>query len=384
MIKCITQKVFAPNSNAIIRVDFNVPLGIDYKILDYSRLESAKNSINLLLKNCKRVLLLSHFGRPKGKYTKELSLANIVSQISKYYGVEIIFINSLNELNDKEGLVLLENTRFFPEEEKNDQYFARTLAQHAELYVNEAFSCSHRAHASLHAITNYLESYAGTYCFNEITALERISLEKNKDIIAIIGGSKISSKIGVLRNLFKKVRLVAIGGAMANTFLKAKGIEIGSSLYEPESLDIASEILSSYKILLPIDVVCKNNNSITIKDIHSVEDGDCIMDIGPRSCIEICSAIKNTQSVIWNGPMGKFEEPEFIDGTRLIAKFISSLNDSIYSVVGGGDTLAALSLLNIKLAFSHVSTAGGAFLEWMEKGSLPCIDMLKISKTTKT
>ncbi len=372
MIKCITQRVFAPNSNAVIRVDFNVPLDGTGHILDYSRLDSAKGSIDLLLQNCKRVLVISHFGRPNGKYVKELSLANIVPQISEYYGREIAFINSINEIDNKDGLVLLENIRFFPEEERNDHNLAMALANGADVYVNEAFSSSHRAHASLHAITNYVDSYVGIDCFNELAALEKIFANTNKEILAIIGGSKVSSKIGVLENLFNKVRLVAIGGAMANTFLKAGGFSIGASLYEQESLEVARQMLARYKerILLPVDFICRNNGAISRKELHSIQDNDCIMDIGPLSCMQICNAIKG--AVVWNGPMGKFEEPEFRGGTHFIARFLSLIG--VYSVVGGGDTLAALS--SLKTAFSHTSTAGGAFLEWIEKGSLPCIDAL--------
>ncbi len=366
--------------NALIRVDFNVPI-LDGKILDYSRLSAAKASIDLLKDKCKRVVIVSHFGRPNGKYSEEFSLRHIVEQISDFYGEKIEFAQSIDDINKiNSGLVLLENIRFFPEEEKNDINFAKMLAQLADIYVNEAFSCSHRMHSSIHAITNYIESYAGIACFEEVNALNKLLSGNGANIMAIIGGSKISSKIGVLESLLDKGATIAIGGAMANTFLKASGLKIGRSVYEEYAMEIASSILEKHKdkIILPEDFICKNGDRIYVRNLESIEDNDMIMDIGPACCIKICNAIKVANTIVWNGPLGKFEEREFRQGTQFIANFITIVGNKVLSIIGGGDTLACLALSKIENKFSHVSTAGGAFLEWLEKGNLPCIEALSL------
>ena len=280
-------------------------------------------------------------------------------------------------------MVLLENIRFYSEEEANDDKFSEKLASFGEIYVNDAFSCSHRNHASVSNITKYIPSYSGIQINAEVNALKKITSEIKKPITCIIGGSKISSKINIIKNLIPKFNNIIIVGAMANNVLKYKGLNIGNSFYEKNIEKIIEEIFSyakanKCKIFFPSDVkVGKNlNDKSTSKELRDVEDDDMILDVGPRTLIEIKKIIDFSSTILWNGPLGYFENKNFCSGSSEIANYITNKGNKIFSVVGGGDTVAVINSLNMKNKFNFVSTAGGAFLEFLEGKDLPGIKAL--------
>ena len=384
-----------PNLNqkkVLLRLDLNVPLS-NGKITDTTRIDKILPTINFLLKQGAKVIILSHVGRPKGKIEKALSLKPICENLKIKLNQNIEFISrNLKEVKSDDlfnshdqKIVIFENLRFYEEEEKNDNLFAKHLASLADIYVNDAFSCSHRAHASIFEITKLIPSYAGLQLDLEINALTKITSEIKKPITCIIGGSKISSKINIIKNLIPKFDNIIIVGGMANNIIKYKGHEIGKSIQEDDCEQIIEEIFSlskkeGCKIVYPEDVaVGKNlNGSPEIKEIKNVLKDEFILDIGPKTIKTINQLIEESSTILWNGPAGYFENSKFANGSMEIAKKIIEKNKSntIYSVAGGGDTVALLNILGATNHFNFVSTAGGAFLEYLEGKELPGIKAL--------
>jgi len=376
----------------LLRLDLNVPLN-NGKITDTTRIDKILPTINFLLKNNAKVIILSHVGRPKGKVVNELSLKPICESLQNKLNQNIRLISkNIKEVKSAdlfdahdEKIVILENLRFYEEEEKNDNVFAKHLASLADIYINDAFSCSHRTHASIFEITKFIPSYAGIQLNLEIDALTKITSEIQKPITCIIGGSKISSKINIIKNLISKFDNIIIVGGMANNILKYKGYEIGKSIQENNCDQIIEEIFflskkEGCKIIYPKDVtVAKDlNGSPKMKELDDVSKDELILDIGPKTIKIINQLIEESNTILWNGPAGYFENPNFAVGSVEIAKKIveKNKNNTIYSVAGGGDTVALLNSIGVTNNFNFVSTAGGAFLEYLEGKELPGIKAL--------
>jgi phosphoglycerate kinase len=377
----------------LLRLDLNVPLknGV---ITDQTRINKILPVIEFLLNKNSQIIVVSHVGRPKGKINDDLSLKPVCENLGKKINKKIkIISNDIFKLkredlfkDPNDQIVFLENIRFYKEEEKNDIYFAKQLAELADLFVNDAFSCSHRAHASVCKITEFLPSFAGLQLETEINALKKVTSEIKKPITCIIGGSKISTKIGIIKNLIPKFNNIIIVGGMANNILSYNGNQIGKSIKEENCEKIIDEIFEtsknySCKITYPEDVlVGKNMEDVSqVKELNNINDDDLILDIGPKTVNKIKNIIQNSETVLWNGPAGYFENVNFANGSYEIAKAIGKKNKdkSIYSVVGGGDTIALINQINILKDFNFVSTAGGAFLEYLEGKELPGIKALK-------
>ena len=391
-MKNITDCENLDKKKVLLRLDLNVPLknGI---ITDETRIKKILPIIEYLLNKNSQIIIISHIGRPKGKINKALSLKPICENLEKKINKKIqIFIEDIFNLNKedlfkdpKTQIVFLENIRFYEHEEKNDISFAKKLASLGDLFVNDAFSCSHRAHASVSKITEFLPSFAGLQLQTEINALKKVTTEIKKPITCIIGGSKISTKIGIIKNLIPKFDNIIIVGGMANNILLYKGNKIGKSIREENCEKIINEIFEtsknySCKIIYPEDVLIgKNmNDKSQVKKINEISDNDLILDIGPKTINTIKNIIKISKTVLWNGPAGYFENPDFAIGSYEIAKEIIKQNKEklIYSVVGGGDTIAVINQINAIKDFNFVSTAGGAFLEYLEGKELPGIKAL--------
>ncbi len=379
--------------NVLLRLDLNVPLknGI---INDQTRIDKILPIIQFLLKKNSKIIVISHVGRPKGKVNKDLSLKPICENLEKKINrkIKIIYENIFKLKKDdlfkdyKDQIVFLENIRFYREEEKNDTNFSKHLAGLGDLFVNDAFSCSHRAHASLCKITEFLPSFAGLQLETEINALKKVTTEIKKPITCIIGGSKISSKIKIIKNLIPKFDNMIIVGGMANNIISHNGNQIGKSINEKDCENIINEIFKSSKnhscvITYPEDVLVGKsmNDKSQIKELNEITNDDFILDIGPKTINKIKDIIENSKTVLWNGPAGYFENPNFANGSHEIAKAIIKKykNKSIFSVVGGGDTIAVINQINAMDDFNFVSTAGGAFLEYLEGKELPGIKALK-------
>ena len=391
-LKKITEK----NKTVLIRFDLNVPLNsIDDYISD--RIIRIKKPILNLLNGNNKVIILSHLGRPKGKIKDELSLQQVVPQLERVLEKKINFLPDCigNEVKDKINslengtIILLENCRFYKEEEENDHDFAKQLSELADVYINDAFACSHRAHASIEAISHFMPSYCGDLLEEEIINLQEVIHEPLGPALTIIGGSKISTKITVLKNLSKKMDTIVIAGGMANNFLKYHGYNIQKSLHEENVDHLIGEILdfsskNNCRLVLPIDAVTadKISNKADTKesDIDNIEEQNMILDIGKNTVKLIKNEISKSKTVFWNGPLGVFETSPFDKGTVEIANFIGTLtaNNKIRSFAGGGDTISALDLAGVKDNFSYVSTGGGALLELIEGKKLPGLVALGI------
>ena len=377
----------------LLRLDLNVPLknGV---ITDQTRINKIIPTIEFLLNKNSQIIIISHVGRPKGKINKDLSLKPICENLEKKINRKIkIIYDDIFKLKKEDlfkdytdQVVFLENIRFYEQEEKNDTSFAKHLAGLADLYVNDAFSCSHRAHASVCKITEFLPSFAGIQLETEINALKKVTSEIKRPITCIIGGSKISTKIGVIKNLIPKFDNIIIVGGMANNILSYNGIQIGKSIKEENCKMIIDEIFETSKnhsctITYPEDVmVGKNmNDESEFKELHNIKNDDLILDIGPKTIKIIKKIIEISETILWNGPAGYFENPNFANGSHEIAKAIIKKNKDnlIYSIVGGGDTIALINQINASEYFNFVSTAGGAFLEYLEGKELPGIKALK-------
>jgi len=373
----------------LLRVDLNVPMNNGF-ITEASRIEKIIPTINLLIEKQAKIIVLSHIGRPKGKFIKGMSLKPISKKLASLLNKEIIFNqniineNTLSEVNKipNGSVMMLENIRFNEGEESNDSKFSKKISNLGDIYVNDAFSCSHRSHASVEGITKYIPSYFGLQITEEINALKKITSEIKKPVTLIIGGSKISTKIKIINNLIKKFNNVIIVGGMANTMLKYTGSKVGKSICENNCGPLIEEILENSKkynckIICPVDViVAKNLEGMgTKKDIKEIDENDMILDIGPKTISSIKTIINNTNTVLWNGPAGYFENPNFQNGTKQILEIISqkTKNDKIFSVAGGGETVEAINKFKKLNSFTFVSTAGGAFLEHLEGKTLPGI-----------
>ena len=378
------------NKYVILRLDLNVPIK-NGMITDTNRVDKIIPTLNFLVKKKAKIIIISHIGRPNGKIVNELSLEPlslcIENKIKKKVSLIKKDIFNLNKKdifkNTSDEVVILENIRFYPEEEANDEKFSAKLASFGEIYVNDAFSCSHRNHASVSKITEYIPSYSGIQINNEVYALNKITSEIKKPVTCLIGGSKITSKINIIKNLIPKFNSIIIVGAMANNILKYKGLKIGNSIYEKNIDNIIHEIFlyaekNECEIYFPIDVkVGKKLNDISVeKDFKDIEEDDMILDVGSKTLLEIKTIIDSSSTLLWNGPLGYFENENFSQGSSEIAKYIANKGDKIFSVVGGGDTVAVINSLNIKEKFNFVSTAGGAFLEYIEGKVLPGIRAL--------
>ena len=378
----------------LLRLDLNVPLK-NGKITDTTRIDKILPTLNFLIKQKCKIIILSHVGRPKGKIIKELSLKPIGEDLEKKLNVNVKLITkSINLINNKDyfnrfdhEIIILENIRFYAEEEENDFEFAKNLAGLGDIYVNDAFSCSHRLHASIYQITKFLPSFSGLQLDLEVNALNKITVEITKPITCIIGGSKISTKINIIKNIIPKFDNIVIVGGMANNFIEYFGNNIGKSIKERKCNKIVEEIISlsnieGCKILFPEDVlVSKNlNGSSQKKELDQILPNEMILDIGPKTIKKISSIIDISKTILWNGPAGYFENPNFANGSIEIAKKIieNKKNKKIFSVVGGGDTVSLLNSLKIINNFDFVSTAGGAFLEYLEGKKLPGISALNL------
>lgn len=380
------------DKKALIRVDFNVPLDENFKVTDASRIEGAKPSILKILNDGGAVILMSHLGRPKGVDPKD-SLQHIVSEVKNVLGVDVKFVSDCvgNEVekavaNLKMGQVLLlENLRFHPEEEKGDVKFAEQLSKLGDIYVNDAFGTAHRAHASTTIIAQF---FPKTKCFGyllakEILSIKRVLEDSQKPVTAVLGGAKVSSKIGIIENILDKVDHIIIGGGMTFTFIKALGGNIGNSLCEDDKLDLALSILEqakakNVKIHLPVDAVIANdfnNNAKTqVVDINYIPDGWMGLDAGPKTNVGFSYIIAQSKTILWNGPLGVFEMPKFAKGTIELGNAIADATDEgAFSLVGGGDSVAAVKQFGFENKVSYVSTGGGAMLEMLEGKVLPGI-----------
>ena len=380
------------NKKILLRLDLNVPLERD-KITDTTRIDKILPTLNFLIKQKAKIIILSHVGRPKGKIVKELSLKPICEELQnklkkkvKLIKENIKEIKSKNFLNDyNEDIFVLENIRFYSEEEQNDNKFAEHLSNLGDIYVNDAFSCSHRAHASIYEIPKFLPSFSGLQLDLEVNALNKITSEITRPITCIIGGSKISTKINVIKNLIPKFDNIIIVGGMANNFIEYFGNNVGKSIKEKNCDKIVEEIISlskkeKCKIIYPEDVIVSKdlNGSPQNKELNEVLSDEMILDIGPKTIEKITKIIDDSKTILWNGPAGYFENPNFAYGSIQIAKKIIENNkaNKIFSVAGGGDTVSLLNNLKAVNEFNFVSTAGGAFLEYLEGKNLPGITAL--------
>ncbi len=382
--------------HVVLRADLNVPMQ-DGQVSDATRIERAADTIKALLDKGAAVMVLSHFGRPKGKVVPEMSLKPVVAALDKALGRKVGFVAT--DWTDGKALeaagksvpgdvLLFENTRFCAGDEANDTEFARQLASLGEVFVSDAFSASHRAHASTEGVARLLPAAAGLTMAAEIEALEKALSKPERPVLAIVGGAKVSTKIDLLANLTGRVDALVIGGGMANTFLAAQGHPIGKSLYEADKLDTAREIeaaarTSGCEIVLPVDVVAAKAFEARaphrVCGLDEVEADEMILDIGPRSEAALEARLENTKTVLWNGPFGAFELEPFDAGTNAVARTVARLTRTghMLSVAGGGDTVAALNKAGVTGDFSFVSTAGGAFLEWLEGKALPGVEVLR-------
>ena len=380
------------NKKILLRLDLNVPLNKG-SIIDTTRIDKILPTLKFLNKQKAKVIILSHVGRPKGKVLKELSLSPICKNLKDQLGLNVKLITqNINDIKNKdffndfeEEILMLENIRFYAEEENNDSKFAKHLASLGDLYVNDAFSCSHRSHASIVKISKFLPSFSGLQLDTEIDALTKITSEITKPISCIIGGSKISTKINIIKNLIPKFDNIIIVGGMANNFIEYFGHNIGKSIKEKNCNLIVEEIISLSKkqnceIIYPEDVLVSKDlyGSSKIKKLSEILSDEMILDIGPNTINKITNIINTSQTLLWNGPAGYFENPNFANGSIQIAETIIKNNklNKIFSVVGGGDTVSLLNSMKAVNNFNFVSTAGGAFLEYLEGKKLPGITAL--------
>ena len=380
------------NKKVLLRLDLNVPLknGV---IKDETRINKILPILKFLLKANSKIIIVSHIGRPEGKINPKLSLKPICENLENKLNQKIKLVSEdfkkIKNIdlfkNSSENILVLENIRFYLEEEKNDLEFAKNLASFADIYINDAFSCSHRAHASVSNITKFLPSYPGLQLSTEIDALQKVTINIKNPITCIIGGSKISTKISIIENLIPKFDNIIIVGGMANNILSYKNFPIGKSIHEENCNHIIKNIFETSKkyscsIIYPDDVVTGKDfdSQPVVKELNNVQDDDMILDIGPNTIKKIDTVINSSKTILWNGPAGYFENPNFAVGSYEIAKSIvrKYKKDSIYSVAGGGDTIAVLNKINAIDDFNFVSTAGGAFLEYLEGKKLPGISAL--------
>ncbi|MCQ9205464.1 MAG: phosphoglycerate kinase [Omnitrophica bacterium] len=379
------------NKRVLMRVDFNVPLDKELNITDDNRIRAALESIIYILEQGAKLILMSHLGRPKGERREELSLNPVAVRLSELLAKPVKMLddcigektnNAVSKLSAGE-IVLLENLRFHKEEEKNDPEFAKRLASLGDIFVNDAFGTAHRAHASTQGVTKYLESVSGFLVQKEIEYFQKVLTKPEKPFIFILGGAKVADKIPVIENMLDKADCILIGGAMAYTFIKVKGVSVGSSRLEEKSFEIVSKILAKAKntgiqIILPIDHVVTDNietaSSVKITDSEVIPENWIGVDIGPKTRELFADKIKEAKTVVWNGPVGIFENDKFSQGSKAIAQAIAE--SEAISVIGGGDTAAAVAKFSLAGKMSHISTGGGAALEYLEGKTLPGVAAL--------
>jgi phosphoglycerate kinase len=398
MAKFLTiDDIDVKGKRVLVRADLNVPMK-DGVVTDTSRIDRQAPTITDLANKGARVIVCSHFDRPKGKVVPSMSLAPVAKPLADKVGKPVAFASdcvgpvaeeAVAKLKDGEVL-LLENTRFHAEEEKNDPAFSAQLAKLADVYVNDAFSSAHRAHSSTEGVAHLVKAVAaGRSMEAELTHLQKALDNPTRPLMAVVGGAKVSSKIAVLENLVKRVDTLVIGGAMANTFLAAQGKNVGKSLYEKDFTDTAKKVLENARIagktvLLPVDAVAakefKANAAHRVVSVDAVADDEMILDVGPASIEAFKKVLATTKTVVWNGPFGAFETVPFDKGTVEAAQAVAKLTQEgkLLSVAGGGDTVAALNTAGVADKFSYVSTAGGAFLEWLEGLALPGVVALYV------
>ena len=382
---------------ALVRVDLNVPMA-DGRVTDETRMRALLPTVLELADKGAKVLLLAHFGRPKGAKHSEMSVSMVLDALQEVLGREIMFVpeiagdivaQSIGILADGD-IALLENTRFWPGEESNDPELARAVATNGDFYVNDAFSAAHRAHMSTEGLAHVLPAYAGRAMEAELKALQAALGAPEHPVAAVVGGAKVSTKLDVLNNLVKQVDHLIIGGGMANTFLAARGVNVGKSLCEHDLADQANAIMDAADsagctVHLPYDVVTsvefRANPPIRTVNVHEVAADEMILDVGPAAVEALADVLKNCRTLVWNGPLGAFEIEPFDAATVSLARTAAALTreGSLVSVAGGGDTVAALAHAGVTEDFTFVSTAGGAFLEWMEGKPLPGVDALNIA-----
>ena len=393
MNKKTVKDICVKGKKVLVRCDFNVPLDENKNITDETRINAALPTIKYLLDNGAAVILCSHLGRPKGEFNMKYSLAPVAKRLSEKLGFEVKLAKDVIGLDAKKlaaevkpgEAILLENVRFQPEEEKNDPAFAKELASMADLYVSDAFGTVHRAHASTAGVAAYLPAVAGFLIGKELDFLGSAVENPKRPFVAILGGAKVKDKIGVITNLLEKVDTLIIGGGMAYTFQKAMGKEIGKSLLDEERIDLAKDLMEKakakgVKLLLPVDNVCGSDfsndcNIITVDADQGIPADYEGMDIGPKSVKLFSDAIKEAKTVVWNGPMGVFEFPNFAKGTLAIATAMAE-SDAI-TIIGGGDSAAAVTQMGLADRMSHISTGGGASLEFLEGKTLPGVACLE-------
>ncbi|RVU06148.1 phosphoglycerate kinase [Novosphingobium umbonatum] len=382
---------------ALVRVDFNLPMQ-DGAVTEDTRVRAVAPTILELADKGAKVLLLAHFGRPKGNRVPDQSLSMVIGAVEKVLGREVMFVPEIAGdivaqavgILQPGGIACLENTRFWAGEEKNDPELAKAIAANGDFYVNDAFSAAHRAHASTEGLAHLLPAYAGRSMQAELEALGKALDAPEKPVAAVVGGAKVSSKLDVLKHLVTKVDHLIIGGGMANTFLAANGVDVGKSLCEHDLTPTALEILeaadkSGCTVHLPYEVVVSktfeaNPPSLRTCNVHEVAADEMILDVGPSAVEALADALKTCKTLVWNGPMGAFETTPFDAATVALARIAAALTKegSLVSVAGGGDTVAALHHAGVAADFSYISTAGGAFLEWMEGRELPGVKALEI------
>lgn len=392
MNKMSIRDLDVKGKRVLSRVDFNVPLDKNLEITDDTRIQAALPTIQYLLKQNVKLILISHLGRPKGVVMPEFSLKPVAKRLSALLNLPVEMLNdcvgkdvAAAIAKMQEGSVLLlENLRFHKEETKNDQEFAKQLASLGEVFVNDAFGACHRAHASTEGVTHYLKSVSGFLVEKEIEYFQKVLTQAEKPFLFILGGAKVVDKIPVIENMLSKADTLIIGGAMAYTFLKVKGIKIGASRFEPEMVDTVKIILEKAKekkveILLPIDHIVTTNietgENIKLTKDANIEEGYLGVDIGPKTVELFKSKISKAKTIVWNGPVGIFENDNFALGTKSIANFIAGV--SAVTVIGGGDTAAAVKKFNLSDKMSHISTGGGASLEYLEGKVLPGVAALR-------
>ncbi|MCP8940157.1 phosphoglycerate kinase [Alsobacter sp. SYSU M60028] len=388
------DSVDVANKRVLLRVDLNVPMD-NGVVTDATRIDRVLPTIREIADKGGKVILLAHFGRPKGRSEKD-SLAPVAKEVARHLGRPVGFAedcvgpaaNAAVDAMKPGDIVLLENTRFHPEEEKNDPAFVKALAENGDIWVSDAFSAAHRAHASTEGLGHVLPAYAGRTMQAEVEALSKALEAPRRPVLAVVGGAKVSSKLDLLGNLVKKVDVLVIGGGMANTFLAAQGKAVGKSLCEKDLLDTARAILDAAKaagceIVLPVDATVasefKAHAPSKVVSVDGVGPDDMILDIGPASIAAVNARLAKARTLVWNGPFGAFELEPFDAGTTAVAREAARLTRAgeLLSVAGGGDTVSALNHAGVGEAFSYVSTAGGAFLEWLEGKDLPGVRVLR-------
>jgi phosphoglycerate kinase len=383
------------NKNVVIRVDINVPMS-NGKIDDDTRIKAVIPTLKYLAENKAKVIVISHFGRPEGMLDPSMSIKPLVAHVQELLGsIKVSFVDdcigekvikAVEAMNYGE-VIMLENLRFYKQETKNDPEFSHKLASLGNLYVNDAFSCSHRAHASITGIPAILKSAAGFLMEEELDGLTNHLENAKKPMMAVVGGAKVSTKLDLLNSLSKKAQTIVVGGGMANTFLYALGKNIGKSLCEKDLKETALEILKNVRVLLPTDVVVakkfQQNAPCRTVLVDEVADDDMILDIGAASSAKIAEELAKHQTLVWNGPLGAFEIKPFNIGTESFARTAADLTEAgkLISVSGGGDSVSALNSIGLAEKFTYISTAGGAFLEWLEGKDLPGVAALSIPRS---